>query len=113
MSNNIDYYDLAEQIAKAQYERDQLDKHITLLKDQFRQGTTQTYERDGRVPITVRVSPNTRVDDKLAREALTAEEYEAVSKRTIDTAKARAILPNNVLSRITKTYDNKVEVVLG
>lgn len=113
MSNNIDYYDLAEQIAKAQYERDQLDKHITALKDQFRQGTTQTYEREGRVPITVRVTPNTRIDDKLARETLPDEVYESVSKRTIDTSKARAHLTSAALAKITKTYDNKVEVVLG
>lgn len=112
MEHLIDKYDLAEQIVRAQLERDELDARIAELKRYFRDGETQDLKRPDRPTILVKVSPNTRIDDKLAQENLTPEQYEAVSKRVVDTAKARAFLEDKDLAKIIKHYDNKVEVKL-
>lgn len=90
---------------------------LDAIKDSFRTDTpgTVTLEApalgDGPM-ITVKVSPNKRVDDRLAQENLPSDVYETVSKRTIDTAKARAFLTSDDLDKITKVYDNKVEIKL-
>lgn len=64
------------------------------------------------VVLELKVQPNTRIDDKLAREHLDEETYNTVSKRVIDTAKARAFLTAESIEKITKTYDNKVTVTV-
>lgn len=110
--NLIDYYDLAEQIVRAQLQRDALDEQIASLKSHFRDSKTAELEREGRPTISIRVTPNKRIDDKLAQERLSAEDYNTVSKRTIDTAKARAFLSDEQIASIEKVYDNKVEVKL-
>lgn len=110
---DVDYYDLAEQIVRAQLERDELDAKISTLKGYFREGRTADYEREGRPTIIVKVTGNSRIDDKLAQEKLDPDVYVTVSKLSIDTAKARAFLPADTLASITKNYDNKVEVKLA
>ena len=110
MDAAIDYYDLAEQIAKRQVQIDDLQKEVTELKGYFRGRKTERFDREGKISITVKVTPNKRIDDSLARENLEPDVYDAVSKKTIDTAKARAHLTDAQLEAITKVYDNKVEV---
>lgn len=111
--NLIDYYDIAEQIVRAQLQRDALDEQIAELKSYFRDGKSADFEREGRATIIVKVSPNKRIDDALARKNLDEATYDALSKRTIDTAKARAFLTAEQLASIEKFYDNKVEVKLA
>jgi hypothetical protein len=111
--NLIDYYDLAEQIVRAQLQRDALDEQITSLKSHFRDAKTAEISRDGRPSIIVKVTPNKRIDDKLAREHLDDVTYNTISKQTIDTAKARAFLSDEQIAKIEKVYDNKVEVKLA
>ena len=64
----------------------------------------------GRPPLVVKVTPNKRLDDKLAREVLDEDTYNNLSKQVLDTAKARAFLNNEQIEKITKVYDNKIEV---
>lgn len=106
-------YDDAHRIAVLQQKRDEIDAEIAELKDKFRDTQTQVYTDDsaaGRVAIIVKVTPNKRIDDKLAQEHLTIDVYTQVSKRVIDTAKARAFLTADEIDKITRVYDNKVEV---
>lgn len=112
MSTALDLYNVAEQIAIKQSLISDLEAEVSELKSFFRDGKTQRYDREGKVSITVKVTPNKRIDDRLAREALGPETYDAVSKKTIDTAKARALLSDAELESITKVYDNKVEVTI-
>lgn len=58
----------------------------------------------------VKVSANTRLDDGLAKRELEPHAYDLVSKRTLDTAKARKVLKPEELAKISKKYDNKIEV---
>jgi hypothetical protein len=111
--NAVSRYDLAEQIVRAQLQRDALDEQIASLKAEFRDGQSEDLEKDGRPKIIVKVTPNSRIDDRLAREHLDEELYFNLSKRSIDTAKARAFLTNEDLAKITKHYENKVEVKLA
>jgi hypothetical protein len=116
MSENlIDYHDLAEQIVRAQLQRDALDEQIAQLKSHFRDGDprVQELEKDGRPTIIVKVTSNSRIDDKLAQEVLDPAEYAMLGKVVVDTAKARAFLDNEKLAKITKYYENKVEVKLA
>ena len=106
-------YLTAHTIAVLQTQRDEIDARIQELKDEFRDTETQVYvdeSNSGGPSIIVRVSPNKRIDDKLAREFLDEEVYNTVSKQSIDTAKARAFLTAEGIEQITKVYDNKVTV---
>lgn len=105
-------YDLAEQIVRLQLEKDAIEERIASLKNFFRDGKSEDFEREGRPTIMVKVTPNSRIDDRLAREHLDAREYESVSKVSIDTARARAYLSDEKIAKITKHYENKVEVRL-
>lgn len=114
MSNAFDPYDVAEEIVRAQLEIERLTAVVADGKDKLRADAgTQEFSREGRPTIIVKVTPNTRIDDKLALEHLAPEVYNTVSKRTIDTAKARAFLSDAELGAITKHFDNKVEVKLA
>jgi len=106
-------YETALRIAKLQSQRDDIEAEIQELKDLFRQGETVALVDEsnaGRPALVVKITPNTRLDDKLAQEHLAADVYTLVSKSSLDTAKARAFLAPEALAKITKTYDNKVEV---
>ena len=106
-------YEAAFAIAAKQNLIAQLQAEVDELKDTLRDTETQVYVDEtnlGRPAVIVRVSPNKRIDDKLAREFLDEEVYNTVSKQSIDTAKARAFLTAEGIEQITKVYDNKVTV---
>jgi hypothetical protein len=113
VSNDIDLYDVAEQIVRDQLEIERLTARVQENKSLFREGSSTDLEREGRPTFIVKVTSNTRIDDKLAKEHLAPEVYRTVSKTVVDTAKARAFLSDEELSIITKHYENKVEVKLG
>lgn len=108
-----DTYDTAIRIVRAQLTIDALNEEVAELKAVLRNTKSADYERENGPKIIVKVTPNTRIDDGLARKALDEDTYNTVSKQTIDTAKARAFLNDEQLAKITKTYDNKVEVRLA
>lgn len=110
---SVTEYDVAEAIVRKQLEIKRLTEEVDSLKDYFREGRTHDLEKDGRPTFLVRVTANTRLDDKLAQAHLSPSEYIDVSKRVLDTAAARATLTANDLAAITKTYGNKVEVTLA
>ena len=113
MTMVMDAYATALMIATLSAQRDEIDAQIAELKDAFRGTETQVYVDEtssGRPALLVKVSPNTRMDDRLAREVLDEATYETVSKTVLDTAKARAFLTAQQIKDITKVYDNKVEV---
>lgn len=112
METAIQEYDVAEAIALKQLEIKKLTEQVTELKSYFRQGETRVLEREGRPTLEVKVTPNSRIDDGLALRSLTPETYLSVSKRSIDTTKARKVLTTGELARITKTYEPKIEVKL-
>jgi len=114
-ATDVDEYDVAERIVRNKLEIQRLTEENTALSSFFRQDDpkTKNLERDGRPTIIVKVIPNQRIDDGLAKRELSATEYKTVSKQTVDTAKARALLSAAKLEKITKRYDNKVEVSLA
>ena len=106
-------YETAYAIAAKQNLISQLQAEVDELKDQLRDTETQVYVDEtnmGRPPLVVKVTPNKRLDDKLAREVLDEDTYNNLSKQVLDTAKARAFLNNEQIEKITKVYDNKIEV---
>ena len=106
-------YESAFRIAELTLMREAIDAEIAELKDTFRNTETQVYVDEsnaGGPSFIVKVTPNKRIDDTLARKFLDEETYNSVSKQTIDTAKARAFLSAEDIEAITKVYDNKVEV---
>ena len=106
-------YDIAYTIAVRQEKIAALQAEVDELKDMLRDTETQAYVDEtnmGRPPLVVKVSPNKRMDDKLAREVLDEDTYNNLSKQVLDTAKARAFLNNEQIEKITKVYDNKIEV---
>ena len=106
-------YDIAYTIAVRQEKIAELQAEVDELKDMLRDTETQAYVDDsnlGRPPLVVKVTPNKRLDDKLAREVLDEDTYNNLSKQVLDTAKARAFLNNEQIEKITKVYDNKIEV---
>lgn len=62
--------------------------------------------------VEVKVSKNERLDDGLAKRALPRLTYSKVVKTSLDTTAARKILSPEELEKITKKYDNKIEVRL-
>lgn len=106
-------YDIAYTIAVRQEKIAALQAEVDELKDMLRDTETQVYVDEtnmGRPPLVVKVTPNKRLDDKLAREVLDEDTYNNLSKQVLDTAKARAFLNNEQIEKITKVYDNKIEV---
>ena len=90
-------YETAYAIAAKQNLISQLQAEVDELKDQLRDTETQVYVDEtnmGRPPLVVKVTPNKRLDDKLAREVLDEDTYNNLSKQVLDTAKARAFLNN-------------------
>jgi len=61
----------------------------------------------------IKITKSTRIDDKLARDNLSAARYRSVSKMTVDTTAARRYLNETELAKITKTYDNRIEIGLN
>lgn len=105
----------AEHIAAINLEIAELEEQKQELLSVFKN------EQNGMVPrkeaydfgkVEVKVSENTRLDDGLARTQLTARDYKAASKVTLDTSLARRVLTADKLEKITKKYANKIEVRL-
>ena len=53
-----------------------------------------------------------RLDDGLARRHLPATVYKQVSKTVLDTSTARRVLTKEQIEKISKKFDNKIEVRL-
>lgn len=61
----------------------------------------------------IRVTKQTRIDDALARKELSPKEYGWVKKEVVDSAKAKRYLAADVYEKISKKYDNRIEVGLN
>jgi hypothetical protein len=57
----------------------------------------------------VQTTANKRVDDKLAREVL-GEDYDKLTKESIDSTRAKRVLAPDVYEQIQKTFDPKIEI---
>ena len=108
-------YDVARRIAENQLKIKELTEQNTQLKEFFRQNDRGQYplEKDGQPTLIVKVTSNSRIDDKLARDFLRDGVYDEVSKQTIDPVIARRKLSPSDIAKITKEYDNKIEIVVG
>lgn len=73
----------------------------------FEAGTTVTSGK-----FYVRVSSNQRIDDALAKRVLTSVQYKNVSKTVVDPVKARKLLAASTVEKITKVYENRIEIGL-
>ena len=60
----------------------------------------------------VKISDNSRLDDGLARRHLPETVYKQVSKTVLDTSTARRVLTKEQIEKISKKFDNKIEVRL-
>lgn len=60
----------------------------------------------------IKVTGHSRIDQKLAEKELTYRERKAVSKEIVDPTKARHVLDKDKLEKITKVYDNRIEIGL-
>lgn len=58
----------------------------------------------------IQTSRNARVDDKLAREQLDDDAYQAVSKQVVDGTKAKRVLSGDVYESIQKESAPKIEI---
>lgn len=74
--------------------------------DEFQPGQTVLYNNK----YYIKVSSNTRIDDKLARRKLAGSKYNRIAKTVVDPVLARRVLTESELSEITKTYDNRIEI---
>jgi len=61
----------------------------------------------------IKVSANTRIDQKLADNVLDLRTLNRVTKKVIDPKLARRLLPDDVLNKITKRYENRIEIGLN
>lgn len=62
--------------------------------------------------IDMKISENSRLDDGLAKRHLPATVYKQVSKQVLDTSAARKVLTEEQINKISKKFDNKIEVRL-
>lgn len=108
-------YDVAHRIAENNLKIKQLEAQNEELKEFFRQMDrgNHPFEREGKPTLTVKVTGNSRIDDKLARAYLEPTEYDRVTKTSIDPVVARRLLDPADIMEITKHYDNKIEIVVG
>lgn len=73
----------------------------------------EEFEQPGRYQYgeyTLVVSPNTRVDDALAREVLSNRDYQGVTKLVIDTVRAKRILTGAQYESIQKKFAHRIGV---
>lgn len=92
-------------IAELTAENDQLKTFFKERSDAYPAGTLK---RVGK--FYIKVSAGTRLDDTLAQQHLSTSEYKRVSKLTLDTKKARAFLTSTTLEKITKKFENRIEI---
>jgi hypothetical protein len=105
---------LLEQIVRNKLEIERLqaenDTYVQYFKDRPDAYPTGTKKEIGK--FYVKVSTNQRIDDALARKNLKVAEYNKLTKKVIDTTLARKILAEDQLAKITKVFENKIEVGL-
>lgn len=103
-----------ERIVRNQLKIKELQEENDLLKTYYRQSPdgfpAGTRRQVGK--FYVQVSSNTRLDDGLAKKELADNLYANVSKTVLDTTKAKRVLTEETLAKITKVFDNKIEVGL-
>lgn len=114
-NDEVTAYDVARRIAENNLRIKELEAQNADLKEFFRQEDRGQYplEKEGEVTLIVKVTGNSRIDDKLAKEVLHADTYMGVSKLTIDPVIARRKLSPSDIAKITKEYANKIEIVVG
>lgn len=104
-----------ERIARNQLLIQELTEENDQLKTFFKERSSTypagTLKRVGK--FYIKVSAGTRLDDTLAQKELSAAQYKQVSKMTLDTKKARAYLNALQLEKITKKYENRIEIGLN
>lgn len=61
----------------------------------------------------IRITSNTRIDQKLAEQKLSYPALKSVSKLVVDPVLARKRLDADVLAKITKVYENRIEIGLN
>lgn len=107
--------DAAEEIARINIQLAELLEYKESLLSVFKNPATGLEPRTEPYTygkVLVKVSKNERLDDGLAQREL-GHVYKTVSKTTLDTAKARKVLSEDALAKITKKYDNKIEIKLA
>lgn len=113
--DNFSEHTLAEQAVRLQIEIAERQEKLDAIKNYFKfnyagaHGIHEFQAVTG-AKLEVKVTKNERIDDNLARTELSAQDYKRVSKATVDTKKARALLDESKLSKITKVYDDKIEI---
>lgn len=103
----------AEEIARVNIQIAELTEYKQQLLSVFKNPETNLPPRKEAYQlgkVDVKVSESGRIDDGLARKHLNATTYKRVAKTVIDTSLARKVLPDDVLEKITKKYDNKIEI---
>jgi hypothetical protein len=104
---------ILERIVRNQLTIKELEAENAALKDFFKAdpalkpGTTIEVGK-----FYLRSSANTRIDNTLAQSKLTTTEKRHIMKSVVDPALARRYLTPEALAKITKTYDNRIEVGL-
>ena len=103
-----------ERIVRNQLLVKEIEEETALLKqfvkdrpEIYAAGTTKTVGR-----FYVKVSTNQRIDNELAARHLNSALFKRVSKTVIDPVVARRHLSAADLAKITKVYDNRIEVGL-
>lgn len=99
------YMQNAVAIAELQEQNEQLKSFFKGRDAEYPAGTTTERGR-----FYIKVSSNTRIDDTLAKRILTTSRYNNLSKSVIDPVKARRMLDADTLAKITKAYDNRIEI---
>ena len=115
VNESITEYDVARRIAENNLAIKELTDQNNELKEYFRQMDTgqHPFEREGQPTLIVKVSGNSRIDDKLARDYLQPGMYSDVARMSIDPVIARRLLDPADIEKITKQYGNKIEIVVG
>lgn len=104
-----------ERIVRNQIQIKELEAENATLKGFFKQ-SPEGYPAGSRKTVGkfyIQVSENKRIDDALAQKVLTPVQYRGVSKTVINVTLAKAILAPPMLEKITKKFENKIEIGLN
>lgn len=104
-----------ERIVRNKIMMEELAAENATLTEYFRERSDEyaagTVKRVGK--FYIRVTKNERIDDTLAKKNLDANTYRQLSKTVIDSTRARHYLQPSLLDKITKKYDNRIEIGLN
>jgi len=114
MLDPAEFSSVAEIIVRNQLKIKELTEQNDTLKAFFKENSEEFPVGSSTVvgKFYIKVTKNSRVDDKLARELLSVRDYNVNSKMVIDSAHAKARLAPDVYTSIQKVYENKIEVGL-